>query len=120
MSITLTSPAITFVADSRRNDAVVFTADSSTLSSPRRMTLRRVLPKGTPKAGSYPGNARNFLTLHWTESVGDAAYPMVAQIEISRIVTMDPTKVTDMRTRLAALIVDSELDAFFAALSLPS
>jgi phosphoserine aminotransferase len=95
-------------------------ADSSTLAAPRYVSLRRVLPKQTPKAGAYPGNARNFVRCHWNETVTGVAYPVVAGFELSRVVTLDTSKVEEMRSRMAALILSSSLDAFFEALSLPS
>lgn len=87
MSITLASPATVFTLDSVREGASVFNADSATLALPRTLTVRRVRPKATR---TYPGNARNFLKLHWSVPVSDVVYPIIAEFSISRPATMGP------------------------------
>lgn len=117
MSITLASPAVVFTEDSVREGAVVYNADSGTLSATRLLTVRRVRPK--PSA-SYPGNARNFLKLHWNASIEGVSYPIVAEFSISRPATMGTSDTETVRDVMAALIASTELDAFFTSLSMPT
>nr|URG16453.1 MAG: coat protein [Leviviridae sp.] len=117
MSITLASPAVVFTADTVREGAVVFNADSATLALPRQLTVRRVRPK---PSGTYPGNARNYLKLHWNALISGVAYPIVSEIYISRPASMATSDTETVRDVMAALIADSELDAFFTSLSMPS
>lgn len=117
MSITLATPAVVFTLDTVRDGAAVFNADSSTLALPKRLTVRRVLPK---KVGTYPGNARNHLKLHFEYDVGSEKYPVVAELMISRPSTMATANTEAVRDTLAALIADSEMDAFFTSLAMPS
>lgn len=117
MSITLASPAVVFTLDTVREGAAVFNADSSTLALPKRLTVRRVLPK---KTGTYPGNARNHLKLHFEYAVGGEPYPVVAEVSISRPANMATADTESVRDILAALIGDSEMDAFFTSLAMPS
>lgn len=117
MSITIATPAVVFTMDSARDGAVVFNADSGTIAVPRKLTVRRVLPK---KTSTYPGNARNYLKLHWGVTVGTEVYPIIVEMSISRAATM-PTGDTDIaRDIMGALIADSELDAFFTSLAMPA
>lgn len=117
MSITLASPAVVFTADSLREGAVVFNANSATLAEPRYLTVRRVKPKPT---STYPGNARNHLKLHWTAAVGGVYYPITAEFSISRPATMGTSDTETVRDIMSALIADSELDSFFTSLTMPS
>lgn len=117
MSITLASPAVVFTQDSVRDGATVFKADSATLALPRTLTVRRVVPKPTK---TYPGNARNFLKLHWSVTVGTETYPIVAELYISRPATMPTNDTETVRDIMSALVADSELDAFFTSLAMPS
>lgn len=117
MSITLASPAVVFTADSTREGAVMFNADSGTLAVPRKLTVRRVLPK---KTADYPGNARNYLKLSWSVTVGTDVYPIIAELMISRPATMPTADTESVRDTMAALIADSELDNFFTSLAMPS
>lgn len=117
MSITLTTPALVFNLDTVRDGAAVFNATTSTLALPKRLTVRRVLPK---KVGTYPGNARNHLKVHFEYDVAGESYPVIAELSISRPATMSTVNTEEVRDVLAALIADSELDAFFTSLSMPS
>lgn len=117
MSISLTTPAVVFTLDTVREGAAVFNADSSTLALPKRLTVRRVLPK---KVGVYPGNARNYLKLHFEYNVSGETFPIVAELSISRPATMPAANTEAVRDILAALIGDSELDSFFTSLAMPS
>lgn len=117
MSITLTTPAVVFTLDTVRDGAAVFNADSSTLALPKRLTVRRVLPK---KTGSYPGNARNHLKLHFEYDVDGVALPVIAEVSVSRPATMATANTEIVRDILAALIGDPEMDAFFTSLAMPS
>lgn len=117
LSITLASPAVVFVSDSVREGAVVYNADSSTLAALRQLTVRRVRPKAS---ATYPGNARNFLKLHWNASVSGVYYPIIAEFSISRPATMGTSDTETVRDVMSALIADSEMDAFFTSLALPA
>lgn len=117
MSIILTTPAVVFTKDSDRDGAVVFAADSATLAAPRKLTVRRALPK---KTNTYPGNARNVLKLHWSVVVGEEISPFIAEVSFSRMATVPTGTVTDVRGIMSELIVSSTLDSFFASLVMPA
>lgn len=117
MSITIATPAVVFTMDSARDGAVVFNADSGTIAVPRKLTVRRTLPK---KTSTYPGNARNNLKLHWGVTVGTEVYPIIAEISISRAATMPPADTEVVRNVMGALLADPELDAFFTSLAMPA
>ena len=107
-----------FTQDGVRPDAVTLGYSGSTLALPKLMVARRVQPK---KTASYIGNARNYLKLTWNVADGSGvACPIILELSASRRADVAAADVLVARGIMSAAIIDSELDAFFNTLALPS
>lgn len=119
MSITVAYNSVNYVftADGSRPDAVSLAYSGSTLALPKILVARRVYPK---KTSSYIGNARNYLKLTWNVAQGSEACPLIFELSASRRADISSSDVNTARGVLGNAILDSELDAFFSTLALPT
>lgn len=120
MSITVSYNSVNYVftQDGVRPDAVTMGYSGSTLALPKIIAARRVHPK---KTASYIGNARNYLKLTWNVADSNgAACPLILELSASRRADVSSADVLLARGIMSSAIIDSELDAFFNTLALPS
>lgn len=119
MSLTVVYNASNYVfnADGARPDATTFAYSGSTLALPKLIVARRVHPK---KTSSYIGNARNYLKLTWNVDIAGTAVPLIFELSASRRADVTSADVSIARGVLGNAILDSELDAFFNTLSMPT
>lgn len=116
ITVTVDSVDYVFANDGQEKDLIRYLDPGHTLALPRTLVTRRVLPK---KQKGYPGVARNYIKCSWMQSYADeTTAPLIMETSVSRRADTSLTELAAMRKRHAALLIDSELDSFFTALSL--
>lgn len=117
-NITVTVDAVNYVftPDGTDKDSVRYLEPSNTLALPRLLITRRVYPK---KQKTYPGVARVSMKQSRMFSYDDGTTsPIIIETTFSRRADSLPDDVALTRKLHAALLADTELDAFYTSLSL--
>jgi len=116
LTVTVNSVNYVFTLNGTDKDTVHYLEPGSTLALPRVLTTRRVYPK---RQKAYPGVARVSLKTSRMFSYADGkTAPILMETTLSRRADSADADVALTRALHGALVVDGELDAFFATLSL--
>lgn len=118
MTVTVDAVDYVFTPEATTLEKSVFRVTGSTLSLPRFLEIARVLPKRTKL---FPGVARNALSLHWSQEYGTTdivVAPIVLKQQSSRRADTDPAEYLLARKVFNALLADTEMNGFYADLTL--